>query len=649
MHTKYQANARKIKIAIFFILCTLLFSSCVKTKEEVEQISEKQDFFIQTKKLSSFTWSYEIKKTGKIKPSQEIILTSKVSGRVWSINSDFWQNVYAGQNLVNLVDNVSNYGLNLEKSSLSLESSKLSYDQNKISLDKQVEDAEIALAREKKDHEILEKKIKEDIELAKINLDNSLSWNNDSVWFTSKAQLDYENLLKSNQEQIKTFESTSKNDYLSLKNSFVDVIDFSDGILWITNLNKSRNDSFEDYLWVKDSIFLKETEREFIDLMKFKEDTFDSIWKDDLNIENLDSFFNVAIQSYTKIIAFLDSLEKVLDNSVENIYFTRTEIDSYKTQTNSYQTELQSKYNSLLSFRSSVREFLNTYSDEEEILRKSLEISGDTARVSYNKTVLDWQKSINDSLLSLKTAELNLQNAEKNREVVLKQLQNSIDLAENSRSLSYKEYQKLSISSPINWVVSDILVDIWEDVTLWTPLIKLSSLWTNELEVWFSFSEVDYIKPWDIVKVDYLWSTLSWTINSISKIADENLNYKSRISVDSPVSISWNIVDVFVPITLSKRLIELKDVKVKSNWLWEVNVLWAYSSSDNEKQSLNVEKVLLELWTFYWEKVEILSCIDLNDEICSDLEIVISDLSRFDETKFSLKMKNSPLDDNLEN
>jgi hypothetical protein len=46
-----------------------------------------------------------------------------------------------------------------------------------------------------------------------------------------KSELDYENLKKNNLEQIKSFETTSQNDYLNLKNLFTDVIDFSDNLL----------------------------------------------------------------------------------------------------------------------------------------------------------------------------------------------------------------------------------------------------------------------------------------------------------------------------------------------------------------------------------------------------------------------------------
>lgn len=629
-----------IKKILMLIFLSFLLISCGENEVEDQTLLDKQDFFIETQNISSFSGSYEIKKIWKIKSSQDIILSSKASGRVWEILSKFWDNVYTWEKLINLNDNISNYGLNLEKTNLSVESSNLNYDQNKIILDKQVSDAEIALSRQEKDHNILEKKLKEDINLAKINLDNSLSSNNSSNSLISKAELDYNNLLNSNIEKIKSFEESSKNYYLVMNNSLIDIIDFSDWMLGVTKLNKDRNDSFEDYLWVKDINLLRSTEYELLDLINFKKEEFDSINVNNLNVDNLDTFFKVWEKGYPKLVIFLDNLEKLLDNSIENFNFTRAQIDSYKSQINLYQSNIQSQYNLFLNFKSNLREFLNTYKLWEEVLKRSLELSTSSNRTTYNKILLDSEKSLNDSLLSIKTARLNLENAIKTRDVTLKQLKNSINVAKNSRSLALKEQSKLFIFSPINWVVSDILVDVWEDVSPWTPLIKLSWVGKNEIEVWFSFSEFNFIKPWDEVRIDYLWNILTWSISSISKIADENLNYKAKISINSPINISWNIVDVFIPINLDKKLIPLENLKVKQNKIWEIDILLNNSEFGLWEDIMSIEKVLVNFWEFYWDNVEIISCVDLDDESCYNLEIITSDISKFDENKFNIKIKN---------
>jgi hypothetical protein len=146
------------------------------------------------------------------------------------------------------------------------------------------------------------------------------------------------------------------------------------------------------------------------------------------------------------------------------------------------------------------------------------------------------------------------------------------------------------------------------------------------VEIWLNFSEINFIKIWDKVKISYLWKNLEWSISAISKVADQNLNYKTKVSINSKVSISWNIVEVLIPVSIEKKLIPLKNMKVKSGWIWEINVL------NNSK----LEKVLVNFGEFYWESVEIIWCKDVIEENCNNLEIITNDVNNFDGEKFKI-------------
>ena len=272
---------------------------------------------------------------------------------------------------------------------------------------------------------------------------------------------------------------------------------------------------------------------------------------------------------------------------------------------------------------------MNTYKDKENALKKSLEIWEENAQINFNKTKLSNQSSLNAMETALKNSKLNLENAIKTRDITLKQLKNSIAISKNTSSLAYREYSKLFISSPISWVITEILVDIGQDVNAWTPLIKISSLWKNEVEIALSFSEIDYIKTWTKVEINYLWKKLEWNINSISPVADKNLNYKAKVSINSPVNISGNIVEVIIPVSLDKNLISLKNIKVQSEWIGEINVL----------ENNNIKNVLVYFGKFYWDSVEVLWCKDLKDNECNNLDIITNDVSNFDKEKFNIIKK----------
>jgi len=70
--------------------------------------------------------------------------------------------------------------------------------------------------------------LKQNLKQAQINLDSSLFSDEANI---SKAEIDYNNLIKANKQQIIVFETTASNDYLALKNLFTDIIDFSDNLL----------------------------------------------------------------------------------------------------------------------------------------------------------------------------------------------------------------------------------------------------------------------------------------------------------------------------------------------------------------------------------------------------------------------------------
>ncbi len=641
-----------MKKILTLLLLTFLLISCWE-EEIAETKTEKQDFIVQTKKLNDFSGEYEIKKTWKIKSSQEIVLTSKASWRVSRINVKFWDKVNSWKNLINLSDNTANYWLNLEKTNLAIESSILNYESTKISLDKVVEDLKINLDKLEKDYKNLINTNKKTLIWLNIRLEQSKVWTRTTTTSSlqidklktsiEKTKFDLEKLKKSNLEQIKSFETTSKNDYLNLKNLYSDVINFWDNLLWVTTLNKRNNDKFEGYLGKKNTVLLNKTKTELRELIKYNEEKIIKFNSDNININNLENISKLANEWYPKIITFLDNIDWVIDNSIENIYFSRTQIDWYKNQIVWKKSNASWKYNAFLNFKSSTEKFLNTYKNNEKSLEKQIEIlnkdlellvintkvSEKQTEISLDKTKLQLKNWEDSMLVAIKTAKLNLENAIKNRNITLKQLNNSIALSKNTKNLAYKEYSKLFISSPISGVVSEVLVDKWQDVNPGTPLIKLSSLWKNEVEIWLSFWETEFIKIWDKVEINYLWKKLKWTISAISKIADQNLNYKTRISINSEVNISWNIVEVIIPVKIWKKLISLKNMKVQSENIWEINVI----------EASEIKKVLVTFWKFYWDSVEIVWCKDLEKKECDNLEIITNDVTRFDKNKFKIIKK----------
>jgi biotin carboxyl carrier protein len=121
----------------------------------------------------------------------------------------------------------------------------------------------------------------------------------------------------------------------------------------------------------------------------------------------------------------------------------------------------------------SLAEGIKLLGDEISILEKSKAISEDdlstvlsTNKVVYDKTVLEAEKALFALDIARKNAVLSLENAKKIRDVTIRRLNNAIKISENTRNLTSKEYKKLFITAPINGTVTDIFVDVGQDVQL---------------------------------------------------------------------------------------------------------------------------------------------------------------------------------------
>jgi hypothetical protein len=89
------------------------------------------------------------------------------------------------------------------------------------------------------------------------------------------------------------------------------------------------------------------------------------------------------------------------------------------------------------------------------------------------------------------------------------------------------------------------------------------------------------------------------------------------------------VIQVHIPIKTQKILLPLKSIEIVGTNKWIIRLL------ENEKI---VEKEVL-LWKLYTQNVEFISFSD-NTKLSSNMKLITSDVSNFDETKFTLKIKN---------
>ena len=561
------------KIIVLFLLSVLL-TSCWKQEIETEQKPSKEkpsrettqiwttrknqltgdisvnDFLIETKSLNDFNNFSYIEKIWQIVSNQSIDLKSQVSWRLSTIYVKEWELVYKWQTLAKITDTYSKYYLDLEKAEIDYDKHFITKESQLLSLDKQINNAKISLDEAKQNYDNAKITAEEDTKKAKLDYGSSnlVDTNSEASLELEKAKLDYDNLLNSNRQTLNTHINNVKKEYNNLVLDLFDVIKFWDELLWVTSLNKNKNDSFENYLWIKDSSQKNKTEDLLKSLISYKE-TIYSLDTDIIEESSLVWFMDSYYEGYDKIKIFLASLENTLDNSISSVWsLSDSDINSYTSQVNSYQNSNKSNISSFTSTRSSINSFLNTYKNSELSSLKNIELqelklqnSDESGYISYNKTLVFIDNALKSSQTKYKQAELTYNNAVANKKITTKSLDNSISSSKNSLNKASIEYSKLTIKSPIDWIISSINIDNNTDVSNGSNLFTLVSNNNTKIEISLNISEIENINVWDKAIVEYLWENISWEVYSKSRVADSKLEYNVLVSLDKKIDFNLMI------------------------------------------------------------------------------------------------------------
>lgn len=632
-------STKKVKKNVLFLLlmCVLFLSSC---GEDMSLSEDKKEFFIETKSLEDFGKNHMIHKTGKISSQQSIALSSKVAGQVSKIYVQAGDKVKKWQILVSLSDTVVNYSNSLNGAGLWVESAQINYETQKLNWEKAVADTKLQLERAEKNFEISKQKIENDMLQAKINFENSdVSGSGSSSSLElqrleesiEKAEFDYQQKLVADTQQLQAIVANAKNEYEGLLNLYTDIIDFGDSILSITDKNRHTNDAFEDYLGSGNRMALSDSKILFYQ-MQTEYEKLQEIQTNDISPENVLVFLGSFQDGHNILSLFLQKLEETLIDSIDSIGFPK---DSFLAQINSYQQQVQWWKKQFTANYNSASSFLNTYKLAQESLQKQVQLlytdleitqkklwdGGKLGEITYNKTLLSLEDQLSALKTGLENARLMHENAKKQLAITLKTVNNQIKTAQNSYSTALKEYQKLTIQSPIDGVIGSISVQEGEEISQWSPLLFVSNTSRGEIKVFFSEDEVHLLTENQEAYITLWGAKIKWKLVWVSKIANNSLNYEGSILIDESIDLVGNAINVEIPVVLQNYLIPVFVVETLWDSKWQVRT---FSGGI-------VETKIVDLWKIWGNNIELLSGLQADDQL------ILSELDNFDETKYILK------------
>lgn len=614
---------------------------------------KKRDFIIKTQDWSQFWKGSYIEKSGKVRSSQDITLTSNAAGRVNTLRVKAGDTVKVWQVLATLSDTVGSYALTLSQAENGVDRAKINFDSNKLQIEKQIFDSEQNLAT-------LERKLKLAKDTAEQNLlqaEDSLSNSNiaDGKSTASlqveqlknnlkKAKLEYDNKIIADDVMISGFSTSLKQQMGTLTLSLDDVIEFSDRLLGVTDNNKWVNTSFDYLLGAKDSTIKNSAKDNLRDIIAYRNSSeyeeYSNLFGKEMDSKQTLESINYIDTWYKKVIRLLADIEQTLNASISSIgQFPESQIQWLIWQVNGYQGSIQGSYAGFLTFANNAKSFLKTYKNTQESLltaiklqekdisiqQKKLESGLLSAEIGYKQTKLQSWDSIASLETQIESAKKSLDTVRKNLQITLRSLNNGIKEAQIGYSKAVKEYAKLTITSPINGTIANTMIDEGQEVNMGTQMISIVSDDTPEVQVGLSAKEKSYIQKDMDIEVMAGDQILTWKVYAVSDVADAALNYQTTIVFESGVNIIGDIVTVKIPISTGEILLPLEILETQWDNIAKITV---YSGG-------TFEQVRVRIGEIFWESVEIVSCA----KNCNDLNVVLTDISNYDSTKFVITEK----------
>jgi len=613
-----------LKKIIFLTILSILFTSC--SQEENLKIQKKYSSYIVN------TWS--IDSTNQYiwysRWIEQVMLATKSPWRIKYLEKNIWDSVYVWELLASLDSAEARTGYNTANNiKNSLESLKNSTD---IALNEQIKAMEAKIEQIKIGVDWIKLWFEDVKNITENQIITAEVWVKQAkIWLeTAQVNLDEtKNILNIKKENLIAGSKSAITQSLILNES---IIAFSDKLLWVTKENKRNNDKFENYLWKKDSNHFKNTKIIFLET-KILFDEYKLYYEN--NIENNIKISEKIIIEWLKKAEFLAEKEKillkeiykVLDNSIENIYFTVQTIMDFQKQTSILWINLENsllmvEWNFVLWIKWSLQNFDNFDWESKKaisILEKQISLAKawlETAQKTLEqyKSMSIWEvnnietkKNISSKQLDEAIAWLKALKAKK--EASLREIDAKITEVNGWKNSAWVMINNWKIFAPFSWIITKKLAEKWQVINAGMPIYEIANTKVITIKTNISDTIHNNLNLWDIIeniKIDSLDKLYSWKITSISKSLNQitkkydieiNIeNSKLEIPVWAMVRIKFNNSSTS---NNEKEKEQLNLIIPNSAIISKFMIPWVYVLQDKKAIFKNIE--IIKMWDTFSE------------------------------------------------
>lgn len=630
------------------LLLPFVLVSCGAPADTAKTEEAKMPFYIETQKAKEFPKNYTVEKTGRLVGSSTISLASQGVGRVANIAVHEGSVIKKGQLLVSLTDTTANYDLKVSQAANGLASAKNSSESTKLSLDKAISDAKLALTKAQSDYTNAQEDAAKRLEkakrdAAKSDLGASGSDANTTIEQLkanlSKAELDYENLKKSNAQTLINYNTSYQLSVSDLRKYLNKISYEGDKLFGITSRYPTDNGLARKYLGMGNSSIRPDLELAYYKIAGIASD-FDAKANSTVNVDetNLIAQLDQLSSYYKDSKAYLAVVTRYLENSITSSEFPQSSVDGYINTYTGYKNEVASLEAGYVNFRNGAASFLATYRNNEssalaglEVQRKQIEVQKNglntgefEANLGLDRTKIEIEKTLSTYKNVVDNAQANYDNAVKNKDITLRKLEVTQTDAALSLQQAQEELSKLSILAPIDGTVTKVIASVGQDVNAGTPMVEIAN---KNPEVVFDvdFDTVGQLKIGATSPVLYEEKSYTGTVVGVSQVASDSLQYSVRVALSQSPALIGGIAKISLKLPSAMPILPTKMVKVLTEQTGEIQTF---------SGGVFVPKTV-KLGRINGSMIEILTPVD------QETEIVTSDIANFDARKFEPKKKDA--------
>jgi len=631
-----------IWMLMLIMICISMLSWC--GKEEVTQEVIKKPYYLTVEPLTKSDRAGTITKNAKVLGTSEITITSLVAGRVNTLPVKLGSMVGNGQTLAQITDTNGTIRFGVEKSQLAVDSAQNSYVVQKATLEKQIKDSQLALERAQvwltsTLDDATQQRDKIEFDLANVNA--NVAWSNTQLQLEKlqkdliKAQLDYQTKLDADSQNITNFTITAGNIFTDVNNLVTDIITESDKVLWVSNEFRNFNDNYEVYLGGKDLGSLFRAKDVLVALRGLQND-LDELGTTPITQDNIVQYLNSYRRILDTVNLLVSSMKDLLIATPPSLQLPQSGIDwlialfnGLASKSSAITSSITAQVNGITTFvvtyqqgQQSIAQQINILKDQIGIAQKWLEDAQFTTQLGADRSTIALDAGIQNAQLTVDGATIATNFVQNTKDLNLQSIQNQLESAKIAlRELDFNQ-NKYRVSAPIAGIISDVLVDVWQDVNPGTPIATIVSN-SQQLEVNMTRSELEYITVWQTVVVSNEFQTGNAVIETIARVADKDGTFKLVIALRDDIFSVGSFVDVEIPLYEGNIMIPINAVNIVDANRGQI-YLWDGSKIINQSVTLGQIFGIM---------------VAITDPIQPWMMLITSDIENYDETKYILEVK----------